>query len=248
VREQVVTRVLFDSGARVSEVVGLTLGDWEARGRSVNATAFSKGSHGRRVKELRFAADTAKLLARYFDGERRMLDHSHRVTADYLRLRDAGRVDLYDVPRFLSAQGTSLTAKNYRDNYWRPACQAAGIDADVHQARHWFVTMYMREVYETASKEGEVARAKGDLIAYMGWRSGEQTLAAYEHSFKAARAAAIQDRVHTRMRGLVHEQIVCLDQGAGPGDNRLPIPEQPITSRAGTAEGEELAFLERVLR
>jgi len=65
----------------------------------VNTTAFSKGSHGRRVKELRFAADTAKLLVRYFDGERRKLDHSHRVIADYLRLRDAGRVDLYDVPQ-----------------------------------------------------------------------------------------------------------------------------------------------------
>jgi hypothetical protein len=66
VREQVVTRVLFDSGARVSEIVGLTLGDWEALGRSVNATAFSKGSHGRRVKELRFAADTAKLAMEIF--------------------------------------------------------------------------------------------------------------------------------------------------------------------------------------
>jgi hypothetical protein len=116
--------------------VGLTLGDWHAKGCSVTATAFSKGSHGLRIKELRFAADTAKLLARYFDGERRALDASHRTIADYLKLRDAGRVDLYEVPIFLSARGTPLTARNYRDNYWRPACRAAGIDADVHQARH----------------------------------------------------------------------------------------------------------------
>ena len=79
-REQVVTPVVFESGGRVSEVVGLTLGDWDARGCSVTVTTFSKGSHGRRIKELRFAADTAKLLARYFDGERHALDPSHSVT------------------------------------------------------------------------------------------------------------------------------------------------------------------------
>ncbi len=238
-REQIVTRVLFDSGGRISEVVGLTLGDWDARGRSVTATAFSKGSHGRRVKVLRFAADTAKLLAHYFDGERRTHDPAHRTIADYLRLRDAGRVGLYDVPLFLSAQGTALTAKNYRDNYWRPACRAAGIDGDVHQARHWFVTMYMREVYETVDKDGEVARAKGDLIAYMGWRSGEATLAAYEHHFQAARAAQVQDRVHARMRQALRERPV--------GPMRAATRPSPAPPSSGTADAE-LAFLERALR
>jgi integrase len=237
-REQAVTRLLFESGGRVSEVVGLTLGDWDVSGRSVTATAFSKGSHGRRVKTLRFAPDTAKLLARYFDGERRMHDPVHRTIADYVRLRDAGRVDLYDVPLFLSARGSALTAKNYRDNYWQPACRAASIDADVHQARHWFVTMYMREVYETVDKDGAVARAKGDLIAYMGWRSGESTLAAYEHHFQAARAAQVQDRIHARMRQALRER------SAGP----TRAATRPLPPPSGVVHDEELAFLERALR
>src|SRR5205809_3426036 len=49
-REQCITRILFESGCRVSEAVGLSLGDWVARGLLQEAQAFSKGSHGRRVK------------------------------------------------------------------------------------------------------------------------------------------------------------------------------------------------------
>src|SRR5207247_2481861 len=53
-REECVTRLLFESGARISEVVGLSLGDWTTRGMTQEAQAFSKGSRGRRVKFLRF--------------------------------------------------------------------------------------------------------------------------------------------------------------------------------------------------
>src|SRR5450755_2652856 len=45
-REECVTRILFESGCRVSEAVGLTLGDWVARGMTQEASAFSKGSNG----------------------------------------------------------------------------------------------------------------------------------------------------------------------------------------------------------
>jgi hypothetical protein len=45
-----VTRLLFETGGRIFEVTGLTLGDWAIRGLTREATAASKGSHGRRVK------------------------------------------------------------------------------------------------------------------------------------------------------------------------------------------------------
>jgi hypothetical protein len=96
--------------------------------------------------------------------------------------------------------------------------------------------MYMREVYETVDKDGEVARAKGDLIAYMGWRSGESTLAAYEHHFRAARAAQVQDRVHARMRQALRER----SSGRTRAATRSSTPSGVVD--------EELAFLERVLR
>ncbi len=66
-REEVVTWLLFETGARISEVTGLMLGDWAALGTHTKARAFSKGSYGRRTKVLSFADDTVILLKRYFD-------------------------------------------------------------------------------------------------------------------------------------------------------------------------------------
>ncbi len=198
VREECVTRLLFESGCRVSEAVGLTIGDWVARGMTQEATAFSKGSHGRRIKFLRFSSQTAKLLRLYFDGERYQLD-PHGYTLDtYLQESKAGHVDLSTIPLFLSRQRTALSAKTYREHSWNPACQAAQIDADVHQARHWHVTQAVRYIYETSQAEGEVQRRLQELVEYMKWRSRE-TLAAYEHYFDAARHAETLDVLHARM-------------------------------------------------
>ena len=101
-RETCVTRLLFESGARISEVVGLTLADWVTRGTRQEATAFNKGSHGRRTKFLRFSSDTAKLLRRYFDTDRRAVDHTHRGLEEYARLAELGALDARDVPVFLT--------------------------------------------------------------------------------------------------------------------------------------------------
>jgi integrase len=184
-REWAVTNLLFESGGRVSEVSGLTLGDWVARGMKNEASAFSKGSRGRRVKFFRFSNDTAKLLRRYFNTERCKHDPHGYKLEDYLRLAKHKQIDLYDVPLFLTAQGTQLTPQVYRDLYWNPACEAVGLNADVHQTRHWYVTQAIRHIYETSSG-AEIARRKEDLIVYMAWKSKE-TLQAYEHYFSAIR-------------------------------------------------------------
>jgi site-specific recombinase XerD len=127
----------------VSEVVGLQLADWAALGTKNKAKAFSKGSYGRRIKTISFADDTVILLRRYFDEERMHFD-PHGYSLDlYLELAGRHRVDLSTIPLFLSSQGTQLTPKEYREHYWNPACQAARIEADVHQARHWTVNHFV---------------------------------------------------------------------------------------------------------
>lgn len=198
-REDCITRVLFESGARVSEVLGLTLGDWARRSLLQEATCFSKGSHGRRVKFLRFSADTAKLVRRYVDTDRRHLDARGYGVMEHLRAAEAGDEDLFCIPLFLSARRQRLSGQTYRQHYWNPACVAAGINVDIHQARHWYVTMAIREIYETARDAAEVQRRKRELVEYMGWKSGEQVLGAYEHYFDAARHAEIQDQLHARL-------------------------------------------------
>jgi integrase len=238
-------RILFESGARVSEVVGLTLGDWHARGLRQEASAFNKGSHGRRIKFLRFSADTAKLLRRYFDGERRQHDAEHRTLKDYLTAAERVVLDLSHVPVFLSNQRTPLKANHFRDNFWTPACRAAGIEADVHQARHWYVTMAIRQIHETVSMDGEVKRRLRELIAYMKWRQGWQTIQSYDHYFDAGRHAEVQDELHRRFeRRLVAELSALKTSQRRVRAKFAALAHDPVAAMADP----RTAFLESLLR
>jgi integrase len=147
-----VTRLLFETGGRIFEITSLTLGDWRNRGLTRETTAPSEGSHGRRVKFFPFSSDTATLLRRYFDSERQSHDRRAWSLADYLHACDDKLINAMEVPLFLSARGTPLSARSYRETYWTPACRAAGLDADPHQARHWYVTIAVRTIHETPGR------------------------------------------------------------------------------------------------
>ena len=201
-REECVTMLLFDTGARISEICGLTLGDWEARGTLTEANAFNKGSNKKRVKFIRFTKATARLLRKYFDEERAALDEHNYTLNDYRRASRNGHIDIHRVPLFLSHQRTQLSPKTFRDNYWNPACRAAGIDADIHQARHWYVTNYIKTIYESVKTEEEREVEKGRLIKDMHWADGERTMKAYLHLWRAADHARVQDRLHKRLTSL----------------------------------------------
>ena len=211
-----VTRILFESGCRVSEAVGLTLGDWASRGLLQEAQAFSKGSHTRRVKFIRFSSATAKLLRRYFDSERRCLDENHFPLDEYIHRAQEHRAHLDHVPLFLSRRRTQLTPKSFREGCWHPACDAARIDADVHQTRHWYVTQAMRGIYETSQGQPEIDRRLRELIAYMGWKSGWETLQAYQHYFDPQRHAEMQDRLHQRLDAALKNKEGCRAEDHSP--------------------------------
>ena len=114
-REECVTRLLFETGGRIFEITGLTLGDWVTRGLTRETTAASKGSHGRRVKFFRFSSETATLLRRYFDGERRSHDRTDWNLADYLRAADDKLTNLHDVPSSSAAYDHYFDAARHAD-------------------------------------------------------------------------------------------------------------------------------------
>lgn len=205
-RDEVVTWLLFETGARISEVCGLMLGDWAVFGTKNRAKAFNKRSAGRRIKTISFAEDTVILLRRYFDEERVRFDPHGYQLEDYLLLDKQKQMDLSTIPLFLSSQGSQLSPKEYREHYWNPACQAAGIEADVHQARHWHVTREVRDIYETAKNATELEQRLRDLIEYMKWKS-EETLAAYEHYFNAQRNADSRDDLQQRMHAATQQYL-----------------------------------------
>jgi hypothetical protein len=160
--------LLFETGARVSELMSLTLGDWNRRGLKDTAWARNKGSRKRRAKYVRFSEQTVKLLKKYFDLERKAVDVHYYTLDDYLRLAERHEIDLDAVPLFLSQRGTPWTVASFRAHYWKKACAAAKLDADIHQCRHWYVTQSLIEIHEQARKgELTVERGKEELIAYM---------------------------------------------------------------------------------
>ncbi len=208
-RDEVVTWLLFETGARISEVTGLMLRDWVALGTHTRAQAFNKGSFGRRTKVLSFHEETVVLLNRYFDQERIRFDPHGYDLATYLELGTRKHLDLSTIPLFVTIQGTQLTPKAYREHYWNPACRAAGIEADVHQARHWLVTGAVRDIYETATSEAEIKRRLRSLVEYMKWRSPE-TLSVYEHYFEQRLDRETHDRfldgLHTQVQRFLKER------------------------------------------
>lgn len=223
-REECLICLLFETGARVSELMTLTLGDWHNRGLQDTAWARNKGSRKRRAKFVRFSQQTLKLLTRYFNTERAVVDAHHFTLDDYRRLAERGEIDLNTVPLFLSKRGTPWTVDSFRTHYWKRACEAAKIDVDIHQARHWYVTQALAVIHEEARLgKTTVERGLEELIAYMHWRAGERTLKAYNHYFQPTHHALVQGSVFKKLRRTGREKSHQLaSQAQGRNAHQLP--------------------------
>ena len=170
-RDRVIARILFDSGARIGEVLGLTLADWRTLGQRERARATNKGSRGERVKEIWWSADTAQLLRDFINQERqRRGGTGHNLDT----LPDSARI-------FVTDEGNPYTYKAFYAN-WQRTCARAKLKITPHQVRHWYVTMALRFI---AALPDETKRAayRQSLIAYMGWRNPE-TIQAYDHHLR----------------------------------------------------------------
>ncbi|MGN7300579.1 tyrosine-type recombinase/integrase [Ferdinandcohnia sp. SAFN-114] len=174
-REVVIARMLFETGARASEVIELTIGDYHSRKSFQEASTFNKGSHGKRVKFIRFSKDTVKLLIRYINTERKQYDKLHR---NFDALPN-------EVPIFLTVIGTPLSYEAWY-YHWDRAMKECEIKLNPHKTRHWFVTTRLREIYNTSKTEAEIAQRKNELIRYIKW-SNKDTIIVYEHYFDEER-------------------------------------------------------------
>lgn len=198
-REEIVCRMLFETGGRISEVLGFKLGDWITRDCGAEAEVFSKGSEDTRVKTLRWSAKTTELLQLYFDSERRTLDQYNFSLSDYRATYDGNLFK--NTPIFLNRYGRALSPESFRSLYWIPACKAANVKVRLHQARHWFVTFYIRNLFDKFGADNvmdeKIELGTAGLIAYMNWRGGRETLKAYNHFFQKQKMIELQDFVHS---------------------------------------------------
>jgi site-specific recombinase XerD len=170
-REIVIARMLFETGARASEVIELTIGDYRSRKSFQEASTFNKGSHGKRVKFLRFSKDTVKLLMRYMNSDRKQYDELQR---HFDALPN-------EAPIFLTELGTPFSYEAWY-YHWDKAMKECEMKLNPHKTRHWFVTSRLREIFNTSKTEAEVKQKKSELIKYIKWKD-EETIKVYEHYF-----------------------------------------------------------------
>lgn len=167
-RDEIIIRMLFETGARISEVLELTVGDYKHRRDIYEFSAINKGSFNKRIKFIRISPETLKLLMRYINSTRNMY------------LMNAANSDLEDNEFiFLNKFGNQYTYNAFYQA-WSKITSKANLKLNPHKTRHWFVTSMMKEIYETSQDAAEIERRKKQLIAYMKWRD-PNTINVYEH-------------------------------------------------------------------
>lgn len=186
-RELVIARMLFETGARASEVIELTIGDYRSRKSFQEASAFNKGSHGKRVKFIRFSKNTVKLLMRYINKERVKYDELQRA---FDTLPD-------DTPIFLTELGTPFSYEAWY-YHWSRAIEECKIKLNPHKTRHWFVTTRLREIYNTSKTEAEIKQRTNELIKYIKWKNAD-TIKVYEHYFDEEKHREAHDQMLENM-------------------------------------------------
>ncbi len=198
-RERCVARIALEAGAGPEVVLGLTLGDWLDRGMGREIVARAVG-RDRRVRVLRFAPLTARLLHQYGETARRLADPGGLGLAEHRRLAGNEDADPDRVPLFLTVRGSALRPATFRDRAWHPACAAAGLALDPRDARRWYAAQATRLIRETASGP-TVAGALRDLAAYLRGVPGPglaPDLLAAAVATTAAHAR-IQDQFHAQL-------------------------------------------------
>lgn len=237
-REQLVLRLLSDSGPRLREALALTAGGLRRAQHPLAAMVRNKGSRGREVKEISLTDETEALLHRYISRERAKLDPLGRRRLD--QLAD-------DEPVFLSRRGGALSAGAFRSQWVKLRKKAEREfrrfpvslpHLRPHMLRHLHVTEQMELICELAPNDPERQRALRDALRkHMHWRSAE-TMQRYDHALSTSEAQdLLQQAFVAELTAWPRDRAEL--QAAVAGD-----PEAPVY-RAESAE--RLQRLERLI-
>lgn len=169
-RDEIIIRMLFQTGGRATEVIELTFGDYKARMDKDEFATFNKGSHGIRTKFLKVDNDVLKLLERYIHGDRKKADKSDLNINDFPD----------ETPLFLNQYGNPYNYDAFLKN-WSFITAKAELKINIHKTRHWFVTQSIREIRENYKDKIEQQNAIKRLRNYMKWSQKADTIKVYEH-------------------------------------------------------------------
>src|SRR5712692_6936736 len=217
-RDAVILRVLLESGARVSEILGLTVeGLRQAHNPKIGIDIFAfvrnKGDHVAN-KPIWCSAETRERLRHYLARERSKLDSQART-----RLDELGDDD----PIFLSRRKRQLGYSGFRIVFNRLLRKAqrhfaasrsepAAIPVPLptispHTIRHLHTTLRVKQARELFGNPEERGRALEAVVGDMGWRSSE-TLKTYDHAMtKAELREQMTSSVQLMLEDAPHDRV-----------------------------------------
>ncbi len=185
-RDKVVLLLLRQTGARLSEILELTVGGYRKAGHHERALVKNKGSRGREEKVIYFTSVIERELMRYIRTERSEQDPLERK-----RLEELDDAD----PIFLTEQGTPYNRDAFY-YHWRRLFEAVQqnikeqdkVQFSPHDIRHLHVSTNLTKIKRKAQgDQGLEAELKEGFRQLMGWRS-QETMDIYTHVYNKRQA------------------------------------------------------------
>jgi integrase len=183
-REKAVLELLRTTGARLHEVIQLSVGGYRNDGVAGQANTVNKGSFGREIKTIYFGHNprTEQALTRYLEQMRPLHD-------------PCGRSVLKDVqdhePLFLTERKTAYSVKSFYWHWYRhytPLQSLCPVRFSPHDIRHLFISeflMTLRIACGAGTEHFDAEQYLREREAFgsqvMGWRSS-RTIDIYDHT------------------------------------------------------------------
>lgn len=181
-RDRVILMLLNYTGARLSEILGLTAGGYRKDKHACRAKIIDKGSCEREEKTIYFTPAIERALIQYIRTERARHDQQGRKRIDQLADNE---------PLFLTRRGTAYRRGSFY-YHWRIWLAAVPPDKHTeklgpvafapHDIRHAYVTWIVRQMKQRYKKDAEKLSTLREVFQRrMAWRS-PLTIKCYDHS------------------------------------------------------------------
>jgi len=205
-RDQVILLLVRQTGARISEVIEMTVGGYRAAQHVGRALVKNKGSRGREEKTIYFTTSLDRHLLRYIRTERAKYDPHGRK-----RLED---LDDHD-PLFLTRTGKPYNRPAFYHHWNRLFAPAQHqfkpgeqVEFTVHDLRHLRVTRAITRYRQEASGDPATEAALLEGFQHlMGWRSPE-TMSTYLKTMNKRQAlGGLLEDEEAQEQSMTHAQV-----------------------------------------
>jgi site-specific recombinase XerD len=252
-REKIVLELLRNTGARLHEIVELSVGGYRNEGIAGQAQVVSKGSLGRESKTIYFAHNpkVMQLLTQYLNRYRSQVDPERR---GHLTELDA------TAPVLLTERGTPYSVKCFYYHWYKYYPRFRSLCPVVfspHDIRHLFISEFLillREACGAGTDHFDAERYQREREAFgstiMGWRSAH-TIDIYDHSRDSEHTLQILAHMQQQLaeQSYLTPRGVSLTDPQAFGRSTGPLPATSPGERNQTVwfhDAETLAWIQQI--